>query len=333
MRKCFYKTTICGVILIFYISCSAAHAVDFRRYPALLELADKMVSEDGYPRAQLEAVLGEAAIDRSVIRAMDRQYEALPWYEYRKRFINDERVRKGVAYWNEHEAVLRRAAREYGVPPAVVVALIGVETHFGTHLGGRRVLDSLVTLTAEYPRRSAYFSGELRVFLNTTRAENIAPESVTGSFAGAIGIPQFMPTSYREYAVDFNRNGRRDLVNESEDAIGSVGNYLKRHGWSGGQAIFTPLTGPLSAAAAALVSKRAKPTLTAAQLAESGVTVDTTGAGASAKMALLRLREEQGYRHFIGFGNFYAITRYNPSVNYAMAVVELSRRISRERRR
>lgn len=320
---------VCGVVLIFCIGCAAAHAVDFRRYPALLELADKMVSEDGYPRAQLEAVLGEAVIDLSVVRAMDRQYEALPWHEYRKRFINDERVRKGVDYWNRHQAVLQRAAREYGVPPAVVVALIGVETHFGTRMGGRRVLDSLVTLAAEYPRRSAYFSGELRVFLNTARAENIAPESVTGSFAGAIGIPQFMPTSYREYAVDFNRNGRRDLVNESEDAIGSVGNYLKRHGWTGGQAIFAPLTEPLSAAAASLVSKRAKPTLTAAQLAESGITVDTAGAGT--RMALLRLREQQGYRHFIGFGNFYAITRYNPSVNYAMAVVELSRRISRER--
>lgn len=329
MSKSFHKTTVCGAILIFCISCSAAHAVDFRRYPALLELADKMVSEDGYPRAQLEAVLGEAVIDPSVVRAMDRQYEALPWHEYRKRFINDERVRKGVDYWNRHQAVLQRAAREYGVPPAVVVALIGVETHFGTRMGGRRVLDSLVTLAAEYPRRSAYFSRELRVFLNTARAENIAPESVTGSFAGAIGIPQFMPTSYREYAVDFNRNGRRDLVNESEDAIGSVGNYLKRHGWTGGQAIFAPLTGPLSAAAASLVSKRAKPTLTAAQLAESGITVDTAGAGT--RMALLRLREQQGYRHFIGFGNFYAITRYNPSVNYAMAVVELSRRISRER--
>lgn len=318
---------------MFCIGCAAAHAVDFRRYPALLELADKMVSEDGYPRAELEAVLGEAAIDPSVTRAMDRQYEALPWHEYRQRFINDERVREGVAYWNRHQAVLRRAAREYGVPPAVVVALIGVETHFGTRMGGRRVLDSLVTLTAEYPRRSAYFSAELRVFLNTARADNIAPESVTGSFAGAIGIPQFMPTSYREYAVDFNRNGRRDLVNENEDAIGSVGNYLKRHGWSGGQAIFAPLTEPLPAAAAALVSKRAKPTLTAAQLAEAGVTVDTAGADADAKMALLRLREQEGYRHFIGFRNFYAITRYNPSVNYAMAVVELSRRISRERQR
>lgn len=307
----------------------AAHAVDYKRYPELRELVDAMVREDGYPRDELEEVLSGAVIDESVIRAMNRQYEALPWHKYRRLFLSRERIRKGVAYWNAHGAILQRAEQEFGVPAGVIVALIGVETNYGANLGGKRVLDSLVTLTARYPRRSRYFGKELRVFLNAARTEAIAVGSVTGSFAGAIGIPQFMPSSYQEYAVDFNGNGRRDLVHEIDDAIGSVANYLKRHGWTAGQTIFVPLLTPLPPQAAELAGTRAKPHLSAAQLRAAGV--EFVADGGSEKMALLRLQEEQGERHIIGFANFYAITRYNPSVNYALAVVELSRQISSRR--
>ena len=313
------------------LAAGAAHAVDYKHYPQLRELVDTMVREDDYPREELEAVLRDAVIDESVIRAMNRQYEALPWHRYRRLFLSKERIRKGVVYWNAHEAILQRAELEFGVPPSVIVALIGVETNYGANLGGKRVLDSLVTLTAEYPRRSRYFGKELRVFLNAARTEAIDAGSVTGSFAGAIGIPQFMPSSYQEYAVDFNGNGRRDLVDETEDAIGSVANYLERHGWTAGQTIFVPLSAPLPPQAAKLVSARAKPHLSAAQLRAAGVEFVAGNGSGSEKMALLRLQEEQGERHIIGFANFYAITRYNPSVNYALAVVELSRQISRRR--
>ena len=320
-------------IVIFLIGCVAApaHALDYTRYPKLVELLDVMVAEDGYPREQLEAVLNAAVIDPSVIRKMNRQYEALPWHQYRKRFLNAARIRKGVAYWSAHDATLQRAAQKFGVPPAIIVALIGVETQFGDIMGNDRVLDSLVTLSADYPRRSAYFSKELRAFLNTARTENIDPQSVTGSFAGAIGIPQFMPTSYQAYAVDFNDNGQRDLVNEPEDAIGSVANYLKRHGWKPNQPIVTSLTAPLPKAAIPLITKRAKPTLTPAQLTAAGIPSDP--AAANLKTALLRLKEKQTPRHILAYPNFYALTRYNPSINYAMAVVELSREISELRER
>ena len=330
MKKLSNKTIICKSIIILFMSYGSGHALDFRTYPELVELADTMVREDGYPRAQLEATFAEAVIDPSVIRAMEHQYEALPWHQYRKRFINDERIRKGVSYWNRHQAVLREADRRFGVPPAVIVALIGVETHFGDHMGDKRVLDSLVTLTAAYPRRSAYFSRELRAFLNTVRAENIAPGSVTGSFAGAVGIPQFMPTSYQVYAVDLNQNGRRDLVNETEDAIGSVANYLKQRGWREGQGLFASLPNGIPQTATGLVSKRAKPRLTAEQLAAAGIEF-AGGDALTGKVALLRLQEERGYRYIIGFNNFHVITRYNPSINYAMVVSELSREISRQR--
>jgi len=328
--KCIAKTTKYAVILGFALSAAAAHAVDYRRYPPLVEVVEALVAEDAYPRAELEAVLASAVIDRTVIEAMDRPYESKPWHQYRGIFINPARVQGGVAYWRAQEATLNRAAAEFGVPVEVMVALIGVETNYGTRLGGRRVLDSLVTLSAEYPRRSAFFSKELRVFLRTARAEGIAAQSVRGSFAGAIGIPQFMPSSYRAYAVDFNANGRRDLVREVEDAIGSVGNYLAEHGWRRGQAIFVDLPGDaLPAAAVALVTKRAKPTLSAARLAEAGVEFDASAG--SEKMALLRVEAAAGARHFVGFHNFYAITRYNPSVNYALAVAELAAQIRQAR--
>lgn len=316
-------------ILIFIMTVGTCHAVDFAASPPLQKLVEVMVREDGYPRTQLETILGEAVINKHVIRAMNRQYEALPWHQYRQRFLTAERISQGVAWWERHDATLQQAAQQFGVRPAIIVALIGVETNYGVHVGTMRVLDSLVTLTADFPRRSAYFSRELRAFLNTARAEGIAPQSILGSFAGAVGIPQFMPTSYEAYAVDLNGNGRRDLAFETADAIGSVANYLKKHGWRTGQAVFASLPEAIPATAAALISKKSKPRLTAAQLMASGVKFDTNNA--SEKMALLRLPEARGYRHIVGFYNFYVITRYNISVNYALVVAELAQRISAQR--
>ena len=325
-----------GILLQLVTTISAvfiavqAQAVEINRYPALAKLVDKMVKEDGYPRADLEAVLSDAKVDPKTIDLMNRQYEALPWYKYRDIFINQARIDKGVTFLNKNRALLESAQVEYGVPPHVITALIGVETHYGTRMGNRRVLDSLVTLTADFPRRSKFFGSELRQFLKTTREENIAANSVMGSYAGAIGIPQFMPTSYEAYSVDFNNNGKRDLVNELEDAVGSVANYLSVHGWRGGQEIFASLSGKLPDAAKASVSKRAKPKLTASELKNLGVEFSTSGA--SDKMALLSLSQESGKSYFVGFRNFYAITRYNPSVNYAMAVTELSMQIEAKSR-
>ena len=307
----------------------SAMAVDVNKYPELVKLVETMVAEDGYPRDELLQILSTAKVEQKTIDLMNRQYESLPWHRYRKIFINDARVNKGVTFWQENEATLLAAQKKYGVPPRIMVALIGVETHYGTQMGRSRVLDSLVTLTADFPRRSAFFGSELRQFLNTTRTEKIAADSVKGSFAGAIGIPQFMPTSYEAYAVDFNGNGRRDLVNEMEDAIGSVANYLKVHGWNRDQRIFSAVSANLSATAKDKVTKRAKPKLTLADLRKAGVQFDDTGA--SNKVALLKLQNENGNRYFVGFTNFYAITRYNPSVNYAMAVTELSNQIAAKR--
>ncbi|MGR3984056.1 MAG: lytic murein transglycosylase B [Gammaproteobacteria bacterium] len=322
-----YRRAACALACL--LACGRAAALDIEAHPPLLELIEVMVAEDGYPRAELEAALRAAKLDPSVIRKIKSPHEDLPWHKYRSLFITQERIHGGAAFWAKQEETLARATGTYGVPADVIVALLGVETNFGARRGNTRVLDALVTLTVDYPRRRAFFGGELRAFLNTTRDEGIDPSELLGSYAGALGIPQFMPTSYRAYAVDFNDNGRRDLFIETADAIGSVGNYLKVHGWVGGQAILREVRQEIPPAAAALVGTRAKPRLSAAELAAAGIRVDANGG--SAKMALLALQEADGARHIVGFGNFYALTRYNPSVHYAMAVVELAREIRRLR--
>jgi len=304
-----------------------AEAVEIDDYPALQELVRTMVANDGFTENELRSILAGASIDQKTLALMDRQYESLPWYKYRNLFINDERIARGVDFWKTYEGLLARAEQEYGVSQQVIVALIGVETHYGTRIGDKSVLDSLVTLSAAYPRRSEFFSSELRTFLNMTRKEGIEPASVVGSFAGAIGIPQFMPSSYEAYSVDFNGNNQRDLVNETADAIGSVANYLKVHGWRAGKPIYAPIP-RMPESGLPLVTKRAKPKLSIADIQSAGISFDATGA--SDKAAVLRLTEETKKRYFVGYRNFYAITRYNPSVNYAMAVTELSEAI-RER--
>ncbi len=307
-----------------------AQALDIGQYPALQELVEVMSVEDGYPRDELVDILGRVSIDEKVLALMDRQYEALPWFKYRKLLINQDRIEDGVRFRERNEAILDRAFQVYGVPPAVIAALIGIETHYGTRMGDRSVLASLVTLSAAYPRRSRFFSHELRTFLNTTRKEKIDPATVQGSFAGAIGIPQFMPTSYEAWSVDFNGNGRRDLVNELEDAIGSVASYLKGHNWTRGEKIYSDVAPPLPESAASLVRRRAKLIHDTSALVDAGVNFDASGS--SRKSALFYLDEENGRRYIVGYRNFYAITRYNHSINYALAVSELSEEIDRIRR-
>lgn len=325
--KSFFIKSFCALALLFY--CAArAHAHPHPPLPPpLQELAAQMSAEDGYPRAKLEAVLRDAKILPEIITAIQRPNEARPWHEYRALFISRERILSGARFWNAHAQTLARAETEYGVPAAVVVALLGIESHYGSRRGKYRVLDALATLTVDYPRRRAFFRAELREFLRTARAEGIDPRAPRGSYAGAVGIPQFMPSSYRAYAVDFNANGRRDLSGETADAIGSVGNYLKRHGWKAKRALVLDAPRPLPPRAAELVANSAKPTLRAAQLSEAGIPVNASGE----KFALLALQESGGNRYIVTSANFYALTRYNPSVHYAMAIVELAHEIRRVR--
>jgi len=318
---CFFATLLCLVT-------ESALALNISDYPELEDLVQTMIEEDGYPQDELREVIESATINNKTLELMDRQWKAVPWHQYRKLFINNRRIRNGIEFWNRHKESLGRAEAEYGVPASVIVAIIGVETHYGKRKGNSNVLDSLVTLTAAYPRRSKYFKQELRMFLNLARRESIEPDSVYGSFAGAIGIPQFMPSSYENHSVDFNGNGIRDLVNEVEDAIGSVANYLVNHGWKAGQEIYSDVPGNLSENALALVGKSAKPQHAVEYLISLGVQFDS-GQG-SRKAALVRLTLDNGeYQHIVAFNNLYVITRYNNSINYSMAVAELAEEIEK----
>ena len=223
-----------------------------------------------------------------------------------------------------HQDLLARVDEKYGVPPEIVTALIGVETFYGTRMGSRTVLRSLATLVAAYPRRAKFFGKELETFLSLLKEEDLVASGVEGSYAGAIGIPQFMPTSYLAYAVDFNDNGKRDLVHEFEDAAGSVANYLVVHGWQRSAPIAQWIEEPVSDAAQKLVAKRAKPKVRVDTLRKAGVDIS---AADDTKVSINRLKEKAGAKYFIGYANFYALTRYNPSNKYAMAIVELAQAI------
>ena len=318
-----------SLMLVVIAMPGISYSVEIEKYPVLVELIKTMSAQDNYPAKELTEIISSAKINQKTLQLMDKQWEAQPWHKYRKIFINENRITRGVEFWDRYEPILSRAENEYGVPAEIIVAIIGVETHYGTRTGTNRVLDSLVTLSAAYPRRSKFFKAELRVFLNVTRNENIDPASVTGSFAGAIGIPQFMPSSYKAYSVDFNRNGKRDLANEFEDAIGSVANYLKVHGWKAEQSIYSRVLEELPSDALHLVSKKAKLSHSRDLLLQKGVKFNSQTS--SDKVALISLSEELGERYFVGFKNFYAITRYNSSINYSMAVTELSEAIRKQR--
>jgi len=321
--KGFYKQL--GCIYIFMAVSAVSIALDINDYPVLQTLVETMSNEDGYPKNQLIEIFQSAKIDQNTLDLMQSQYESLPWYKYRKLFVNQSRINDGIEFWKTHRSTLNRAYEKFGVPQAILVALIGIETHYGRQIGDKKVLDSLVTLSATFPKRSKFFTSELRTFLNTTLNEKIVPSSVLGSFAGAIGIPQFMPTSYEAYAIDFNNNNQRDLVNEFDDAIGSVANYLCIHGWESGKEIYTNIDHALSEEAESLISKIAKPELTHEQLITAGIMYEKKNMGE--EVALLSLQEENGHRNIVGYKNLYTITRYNPSVNYAMAITELAEAI------
>lgn len=311
------------VILFFWclLAPALSQAVPVGDYPYLNDMVDRLVKEHGLDRDELIRTFDKVTLRPKVVEAMQRPAERLPWHRYRSFFINPAQIRNGVAFWDKHRDVLARAATETGVPAEVIVAVIGIETRYGTTLGSHPVLDSLTTLTVQYERRREFFGKQLEHFLLLAHEESLDPLSIRGSYAGAIGIPQFMPSSYREYAVDFSGDGRADLVNQTEDAIGSVANYLSRFNWRAGQPVSVEIE-PASPPDSAVTNKR-RPNTTIGELRARGIELDAD-LDDGAKAGVVRLEGEDRQLYRVAFENFYVIMRYNPSVLYAMAVHELS---------
>ena len=316
-----FKTVITGFILLFL---GQAEAELLQRAEVAAFVRD-MVTEYDYDADELNDVLGRVQLSEKVIAAISRPAEALPWHRYRSIFIKPSRVRGGVEFWRRHLAQLEHARELYGVPIEIMVAIIGVETRYGNNTGGFKVINSLSTLAFDYPKRSRFFTGELKHYLLLTREQSLDPHTLKGSYAGAMGIPQFIPSSYRAYAVDFDEDGLIDIWENPADAIGSVGNYFKVHGWREGAGITTPAN-VRETDISALLTNGLELKLKMGDMAAGGVTAEGDLDPAE-KVKLLQLENKDGYEYWLALHNFYVITRYNHSALYAMAVYQLSEAI------
>lgn len=304
---------------------------DFANNPNAQQFIDKMVNKHGFDRQQLQEILSQAKRLDSVLRLMDNQAPTTSvkppsgpngaWLRYRKKFITPDNVQNGVVFWNQYEDALNRAWQVYGVPPEIIVGIIGVETHWGRVMGKTRILDALATLSFNYPRRAEYFSGELETFLLMARDEQDDPLNLKGSFAGAMGYGQFMPSSYKQYAVDFSGDGHINLW-DPVDAIGSVANYFKAHGWVKGDQVAVMANGQAPGLPNGFKTK-----YSISQLAAAGLTPQQP-LGNHQQASLLRLDVGTGYQYWYGLPNFYTITRYNHSTHYAMAVWQLGQAVA-----
>jgi membrane-bound lytic murein transglycosylase B len=301
-------------------------AGDYSNHPAATEIIDQLVADEGFNREELEALLGDAEKKDSILKAIARPAEKTKaWHEYREIFVTNTRTEQGVEFYDAYAASLQRAEREYGVPAEMIVAIIGVETRYGRNKGSYRVIDALSTLAFDYPKRSAFFSKELKHFLILSREQNMLATELLGSYAGAMGYGQFMPSSYRSYAVDFDGDGVVDIWNNPVDAIGSVANYFSRHGWQSGQAVVSRAVVE-EGYDRELTNAGLKPTLTVAEFGAGKIT-PTDPLPPEAKVTVMAFEAKSGEEYWMGLPNFYVITRYNHSAMYAMSVYQLSQEI------
>jgi membrane-bound lytic murein transglycosylase B len=303
---------------------------NYGAHPAAAAMVDQLVLEEGFNREELIQLFTQAQRKDSILTAIARPAEKTkPWYQYREIFLNKAREDQGVDFFNKHRATLERAEREFGVPAEIIVAIIGVETYYGRVAGSYRVLDALSTLAFDYPPRSPFFTAELKNFLILTRDQGMDPTELVGSYAGAMGYGQFMPSSYRGYAVDFDNDGKVDIWANPVDAIGSVANYFKQHGWRPGEVVVSPATAAANTPDSIFVRSRdmLEPVRTVAQFAADGV-VAKMPLDPNALATAMKFELKNGYEYWLGLHNFYVITRYNHSAMYAMSVYQLSQRLA-----
>ena len=294
------------------------------------QFINEMVYKHGFDRTYLETQFAGAKRLDNVLESIAKPAEkVLTWKQYRPIFVTSKRSRKGKKFIAEYNDILQRAEKEYGVPVEIIAAIIGVESYYGKHTGKYTIFDSLTTLGFDYPPRSAFFKSELKQFLLLSKEENISIDKMTGSYAGAMGMPQFISSSYRHYAVDFDGDGKRDLWNSIADVIGSVANYFSQHGWQPGAGVVYPAT--VENTSVVREKNSLQPYTTLKQLESQGVALKKTpanpGVDADDEVTLLKLKGRRGDEYWLGVNNFYVITRYNHSVLYAMAVYQLSEKL------
>jgi membrane-bound lytic murein transglycosylase B len=290
------------------------------------QFVDLMVDTHYFDRQVIESTLEKATKNQAILQSIAKPWEAKPWHQYYPIFLTEKRLTKGLAFWQTHQKTLARAEQETGVPAEIIVAIMGVETFYGTYLGKYSVLDALVTLGFHYPPRATFFRSELAQLFLLAKEENFDITELKGSYAGAMGWGQFISSSYRHYAVDFDGDGVRDLLNNPEDAIGSVANYFKKHHWKANAdiAFKAQVSGTQYPA---LLSKSLKYSHQWSQLQAAGVSITEPNLSQDMSVKLLEFAQPDNKEYWVGLPNFYVITRYNHSPLYAMAVFQFSQQL------
>lgn len=320
--KHFVRTAVLFCTLSLLAGVRPAGAIDLKR-PEVKQFIAHMADSYGYKKRALRKLLKSAQSQPAIIDAMNKPAEkAKLWYEYRPIFINERRIKEGTDFWVAHRQALDQASIRSGVAPEYLAAILGVETYYGRLTGNYRVLDALVTLSFDYPPREKFFRDELEQYLLLTRDMHLDPLALKGSYAGAMGAPQFMPSNYRRYAVDANANGHIDLWSDWADVCASVGNYLKEHGWNAGEPVLADAT-VQPEKAAELDGRKLALSETIGSLNAKGVSFEAP-LPPEAPAILIAADDTDGIHWRVGYNNFFVITRYNHSALYAMAVYELA---------
>jgi membrane-bound lytic murein transglycosylase B len=316
------------ILVFFALLCTfpASVMADYSQHPEAIKFMDEMKTKHQFTEAELTGWIKSAEKKQNILDAIARPAEkAKPWRDYRLIFIQPQRVSGGVEFWQQHEKTLAAAEKQFGVESEIIVAIIGVETGFGKNMGAHRVIDALTTLAFDYPPRSPFFRSELINYLLLTREQQKDPLTFKGSYAGAMGYGQFMPSSYRNWAVDFDGDGFKDIWNNPVDAIGSVANYFKAHGWRHKNAVIIParFTGDK---AAITFNQIEVPKTSYKAWKRLGIKAKQKTAS-SLPLLAIEFEGAEGLEYWFGLHNFYVITRYNRSPMYAMAVYQLSQEI------
>tara|TARA_B110000971_G_C20015024_1_gene503506 strand:- start:1232 stop:2182 length:951 start_codon:yes stop_codon:yes gene_type:complete len=305
---------------------NAATAATYIERDDVQQFIDRMVTDHQFTRSELEPIFAAIKVQPKVLKSIKAPAEKKKqWYQYRGIFVTERRIAEGVEYWNAHSDKFKAAEAEYGVSAEIILAVMGVETYYGRRTGKHPVLDSLVTLGFDYSKRGKFFRSELKHFLLLCREEGLPLTELKGSYAGAMGMGQFISSSYRHYAVDKDGDGRRDLWNSDDDAIASIANYFAEHGWRAEEAITHEIK---TTAADEDIdhTNKLKPSFTADDLHSQGFNIDPSLAE---PYSLVSLQNKQAKEYWLGQHNFYVITRYNHSAMYAMAVYQLSQELKK----
>ncbi len=330
LRK--FNLSLPVIATLFLITTTQASADEENLSPAINQYITQIEAKYNFNHHNLVHLFQSTHANLQIIEKMEHPYEKKSWPTYQGFFISPTRINEGVAFWIKNQKVLKAAEKKYGVPANVITAIIGVETSYGKHAGHYPVMQALTTLAFYYKPRAKFFKRELTQYLLLTREQKLPALKLTGSYAGAIGIPQFMPSTYRHYAVDYSNEGSADLVNVPEDAIFSIANYLKLMGWKHSQPVAIELQkqAPISKK---LLSTSAKPRYSVRLLRKYGVHLPATlNPKRKASIISMDMGDENANDYWLTFGNFRAIMRYNPRINYAMAVYQLSEAINNAHR-